>query len=103
MRTLRFIVDKQIIRKDAMCNFSGIVPGTEGYLEAEFNTSDEWNGCAMAAVFYRYGKEYPAAVIDGKCTIPSEALKKLSFDVMLVGEKDGYRICTNREEVRQNG
>lgn len=28
MRTLSFIVDKQIIRKDPECDFSNLVPGT---------------------------------------------------------------------------
>lgn len=103
MRTLRFIVYQQKIKKDKTCDFSDIVPGTEGYLEAEFAFSEEWDGCAKAAVFCSGGKEYPAAIIDGKCIVPSKALTKLSFDVMVVGEKNGYRICTNREEVRQNG
>ena len=36
MRTLKFIVDGQILRQDPTCDFSNIVPGTEGYLIAEF-------------------------------------------------------------------
>ena len=41
MRTLKFKVDGQIITKHPDCDFSNLVPGTEGYLRAEFIFSDE--------------------------------------------------------------
>ena len=39
MRTLKFIVEGQIIKQDPNCDFSNLVPGTEGYLRAEFSFS----------------------------------------------------------------
>ena len=39
MRTLKFIVEGQIIKQDPSCDFTNLVPGTEGYLRAEFSFS----------------------------------------------------------------
>lgn len=103
MRTLKFIVSKQTIRPDPSCDFTGIVPGTRGYLRAEFSFNSDWDGCRKAAVFYKYDKQYPAPIKNGACMIPAEALKAKTFAVSVVGERDGYRITTNKVEVRQNG
>ena len=51
MRTLKFIVDRQSITPAPNCDFSGIAPGTIGYLEASFAFSEEWRGCGKIAVF----------------------------------------------------
>ena len=106
MRTLKFIVDGQSLRPDPGCDFSGLVPGTEGYLKAEFSFSPEWNGCLKVAAFYSMlGKEYPPAVLkDGKtCMIPAEALKKKSFKMKLIGKSNNYKITTSAITVEQNG
>lgn len=101
MRILKFIINKQIIKKDKTCDFTNIVSGTKGYLKAHFSFSTEWNGCKKAAVFYCLGKEYAAAIIDGRCEIPYEALVCDKFFVSVVGEKNGYRITTNKIRVDQ--
>lgn len=109
MRTLRFIVNDQIIAQDPKCDFSGLIPGTEGYLQAEFAFSPEWNGCAKVAAFFSpMGKEYPPQILkDGKtCMIPSEALKKQVFKIQVLGRKDGVKskkLITNKVTVSQNG
>lgn len=106
MRTLKFIVNKQDIKEDPNCDFTGLVPGTEGYLQAEFSFSKEWDGCTKVAGFYsRMGKEYPPQVLeDGKtCMIPAKALKGQVFGVRVVGKKDGLRMITNKVLVLQNG
>lgn len=109
MRTLRFIVNDQIIEQDPKCDFSGLIPGTEGYLQAEFVFSPEWNGCVKVAAFYSsFGKEYPPQVLkDGKtCTIPAEALKKQVFKIQVLGERKGVnykKLITNKVAVSQNG
>ena len=106
MRTLRFIVDGQIIRKDPDCNFENLVPGTEGYLRAQFSFSREWDGCVKVASFWSVmGKEYePQVLTDGvSCMIPSEALERYSFDICVIGKKEKYRISTNKVTVYQNG
>lgn len=108
MRILRFNVSSQIISLDSGCDFTGLIPGTEGYLQAEFTFSPEWDGCAKVAAFYSpMGKEYPPQILkDGKsCIIPSEALKKQTFKVQVLGENKNknYKLVTNKVAVHQNG
>ena len=103
MRTLKFIVDGQIIRPDPDCDFSGLVPGTNQYIQAEFTFSKEWTSVPKVAAFYsRLGAEYPPQVLkDGRtCIIPTEALKKLIFKIQILG-KNG--LVTNKVAVEQKG
>ena len=101
MRTLKFLINAQSITKDPDCDFTGIVAGTEGYLQAEFSFSEEWQGCRMAAVFSCLGKEYPRPIKDGRCVIPAEALTWDNFGVRVVGERENYRITTNEIKIKQ--
>lgn len=106
MRTLRFIVENQIIKQDPTCDFTNLIPGSEGYLEAEFSFSKEWDNCAKVAAFYSpLGKEYPPRVLaDGKsCVIPFEALEKKTFKIQVIGKKKDFKIKTNKVVVCQNG
>ena len=107
MRTLKFIVKDQVLIQDPKCDFSGLIPGTEGYLQAEFSFSNDWNGYMKVAGFANVftGKEYtPQALQDGKtCIIPAEALEKREFYIWVVGKKDGLKLKTNRLTVVQNG
>ena len=106
MRTLKFIVDKQIITPDPSCNFDGLIPGTDGYLQAEFSFSKEWRDCAKVVAFWSpFGREYPPqALKDGRsCLIPTEALAKQSFKIQVIGQRDDYKLVTNRLLIKQNG
>ena len=106
MRTLKFIVDKQIIRQDPECDFTGLVPGTDGYLEADFSFSPEWNGCSKAVSFYTaMGNECPPRLLkDGKtCMIPTEALRGRAFKIKVFGKKQDFAITTDKIVVLQNG
>lgn len=107
MRTLKFIVDGQIIKKDPACSFEGLVPGTDKYLQAEFVLSSEWRDAAIVASFWSMlGKEYqPQKVkINNTCIIPAEALKRRVFKVQLIGlTRDGVKLVTNKLDVCQNG
>lgn len=106
MRTLRFIVDGQIIKQDSTCDFDGLVPGTANHLVAEFSFSKEWDGYAKVATFWSpLGREYEPALLtpDGSCVIPYEALKKKSFKIQIVGKNDTSKLTTNKVEVIQNG
>lgn len=106
MRTLRFIVDGQIITKDPNCDFEGLVPGTVGYLQAEFSFSPEWNGCAKVAAFYSpMGRELtPRILTDGKtCMIPADVTKLGTFQVGVIGQKGDFEIKTDKVLVKQNG
>lgn len=106
MRTLKFIIEEQIIKPDPNCDFTGLVPGTGGYLQAEFSFSHEWNGCVKAAVFSSaLGIEYGTYIlVDGKtCMIPSNALKNRVFKVKVIGERDNFRLTTGTITVHQDG
>lgn len=108
MRTLKFIIDKQIIKPDPSCDFSGLVPGSERYLRAEFSFSPEWDGYATVAAFYsRLGVEYePQVLTKGYfCVIPAEALAKRIFKVQILGTNTdtGQIMVTNKLVVDQNG
>ena len=104
MRTLKFIVEGQHIEKDPSCDFSGLVAGTENYLQAEFAFSDEWAGRKKAATFWKLGREYPVPLHgDGRiaCKIPKEALTFGSFDVSVAGMDGKEYIPTDTVRVEQ--
>ena len=106
LRTLKFIVEGQVIKPDPSCDFNGLVPGTEKYLIAEFSFSPEWNNYTKVAAFYSVmGKEYEPKILGSgtTCLIPEEALKKRAFKIKIVGKKDGAKMATNKVTVRQNG
>lgn len=103
MRTLKFIVEGQTIKPDPECDFSGLVPGTTGYLQAEFAFTKEWTSTPKVVAFFsRLGNEYtPQPLKDGRtCMIPVEALRKRIFKVQVLG-KNG--LVTNKLEIDQKG
>jgi hypothetical protein len=106
MRTLRFIVEGQIIKRDPECDFTNLVPGTEEYLQAEFAFSPEWEGYAKAASFWSImGKEYTPKVLEGgkTCMIPAEALSHRSFKIQVVGRSTTSKLTTNKIQITQDG
>lgn len=106
MRTLKFIVDDQILRQDPNCDFSNLIPGTNGYLVAEFSFSKTWEGVSKVAAFYSpLGREYPPRLLaDGRtCVIPFEALEKRVFTIQVIGKKGESKLTTNKLAVRQDG
>jgi hypothetical protein len=106
MRTLKFIVNNQVIENDPSCDFSGLVPGTEGHLQAEFSFSKEWNKSVKVVEFIgRSDKDCnPQVLKDGKtCIIPAEVLKRRAFGIRVVGKKDELKLTTNKLIVCQKG
>lgn len=106
MRTLKFVVEGQNIRPDPSCDFTGLFPGTENRIRAEFSFSPEWkSGPKVAAFWSMTGSEYPPLELkDGKtCMIPSEALKRAAFKVQILGKLNGATISTNKLPVHQKG
>lgn len=111
MRTLRFIVDGLIMKKDPDCDFDGLIPGTEGYLKAEFIFSPEWDKCNKVAAFYSCSvidgvkKECePQILKDGKtCIIPSDALRNRKFKVKIFGKGENLKLVTTEVGITQNG
>lgn len=106
MRTLKFIVEDQIVRPDPNCDFSNLVPGTRGYLRAEFSFSKAWDGYTKVAGFFSaMGREYkPQILKDGKtCVIPAEACAKSLFKVQVLGQRGVDVLKTNKLAVNQTG
>lgn len=106
MRTLKFIVDGLIIKQDPNCDFTNLIPGSEGYLKAEFAFSSDWDGTTKVAAFYSAtNKEYPPQLLkDGtSCMIPAEATAKYGFRVGVIGKKNEFKIKTNTVAVKQTG
>ena len=106
IRILKFIVDGQLIKQNPNCDFTGLVPGTEEYLTAEFSFSPEWNGAIKVAEFWRGAKECPPQILkDGRtCIIPAEALKGKKFGIRVIGKSKAIpKMATGRVEVRQDG
>lgn len=105
MRELKFIVSGQTVKQDPLCDFSGLQPGTSGYLKASFTFDEAWNGCAKIAEFRTYldSKPVPERLVGDACIIPEEVLAKKQFKVSVIGIRPGYRISTGNAEVKQNG
>lgn len=101
MRKLIFIIQGQLIKPDPSCDFTGIVPGTEGYLQAEFKLDNAWDGCKIAASFWRGTDEFAVPLVDGICTIPTNVLTAQYVGVSLTGISTNYRIVTNKTYFRQ--
>lgn len=106
MRTLKFIVKDQIIEKDPNCDFENLVPGTEGYLQAEFKFSSEWAGCVRFAEFSTAlgsVKSVKPLKYGQTCLIPADVLKKRTFKIRVIGKKEDFEITTDKVAVSQNG
>lgn len=110
MRTLRFIVDGESVKQDPTCDFSGLFPGKNPNVLAEFVFSSEWENTIKVAAFWSIlDKEYePQVIEDDSCVIPSEALARASFKIQVLGKKKKARqnaaiISTNKLIIRQMG
>jgi hypothetical protein len=102
MRTLSYKVAGQ--RLTPVGDHTGLIVGTEGYLQAKFEFDDDWKDCKIVASFYSDDKEHATYIDeDGKCTIPSEALTNSVFEMRVEGRKPKYRILTNRIREKQSG
>ena len=102
MRELVFRADGQRLKKQADCDFSGLVAGSEGYLKAKFIFSSEWEGCKKAASFW-LGEQEHAVLLedDDSCFVHPAVLTSELFKVSVIGVKPGYKITTTRTKVRQ--
>lgn len=102
MRTLKFVVNGQTIKKQTDCDFSGLVAGSIGYLRAAFTFSSEWNDCRKAASFWLGDQEHGRLLDENdSCMIPEEALTGEMFKVSVTGVKPDYKIKTTKTKVRQ--
>lgn len=110
MRKLRFIVENNTIKQDPSCDFSGLFPGKNPAIVAEFVFSEEWDNTVKVAAFWSMlDNEYePQALKDNTCSIPAEALARASFKIQVLGKrtKPAYSatsLCTDKLTIRQTG
>ena len=110
MRKLRFIVENNTIKKDPYCDFSGLFPGKNPSISAEFVFSEEWDNTVKVAAFWSMlDSEYePQVLKDNSCIIPSEALARASFKIQVLGKRiapayNSTSLCTDKLTIRQTG
>lgn len=107
MRVLKFIVDGNNITQDPACDFTGLLPGSEEQIQAEFVFSSEWESRTKVAAFWSVmDKEYEPQVInsDNVCLIPKEALSKVAFKVQVLGKRRNHDLVkTDTVLVYQSG
>lgn len=105
MRTLKFAVNAQKISPDPSCDFSGIVPGTAGYLHAAFEFSVEWRGLAKVAEFRKYLCDEPVSVpiINGECAVPDTVTGGKAWYVKIIGKRGDVILPTCNCKVEQEG
>ena len=104
MRILEFNVAKQHISKKQDCDFSGLVAGSVGYLHAKFYFSEpEWSKCDDKVARFWVGEKEYAKLLggDNTCVIPPEVLTGKRFEVSVIGAAPGYKIETNKINIRQ--
>ena len=106
MRTLRFIVDGQTIKQDLECDFTNLFSDKNSNICAEFILSSEWNDKIKVAAFWSMlDKEYEPQALDDKnsCVIPSDALKRASFKIQVLGLRGSEKLTTNKLTILQTG
>lgn len=103
MRLLNFKVDAQKLEKHG--DFSGLYPGSAGYLFACFICDSNWTGLVKVAEFRSHIKDDPISVpvINKRCEIPESICAGKYFFVRLIGQRGNVRITTNNCEVRLYG
>lgn len=94
MRILDFIVDRQTLTRDPLCNFDGIAAESKGYLQARFRFSKEWAGCKKVAVFTYKGQDYPVGLVNNMCEIDPDALTGRLVQVRVIGRRPGFEITS---------
>lgn len=99
MRNLKFKVDGQIITNND--DLSDLIPGSAGYLYANFEFSNEWKGLAKIASFWVGIQEHAVVLNNNRCLIPIEASGRKYFKVQVTGVKGDVLIPTNKIIVTQ--
>lgn len=102
MRTLRFIVDNDVIKRDSTSDFSNL--SKETHVQIEFMFSNEWDGFVKVAGFRRGRDELdPRTLLHGTtCDVPIEALKGTFFRMYVIGKKGEQRLSTKQILISTN-
>ena len=101
MRTLKFDVDGQLIRKNENCDFTGIVSNTKGYYEAAFTFSKEWEHLDKVAVFRTRTANKFVPLFNSKCEIPDVITEATTYWVSVCGVKGNTTLTTSEVPVLQ--
>ena len=106
MRTLRFIIDGQTIKQDPTCDFTNLFSDRRFDICAEFAFSSEWSDKIKVVAFWSMlDQEYEPQALDDQnsCTIPSDALKRASFKIQVLGLRGSEKLTTNKLTILQTG
>lgn len=102
MRYLDFKAEGQSLVK--IGDHENLVAGTEGYLYARFNFSEEWAGTKKIVTMEWNGCTQFVPLVSGNSfQIPAECLKYNRIYLCVEGRKGGYRIKTNKAVISQTG
>ena len=101
MRLLTFKITRQHLVKNG--DFSHIIAGSKGYLQAVFEFSEDWDDCLKVAQFYtRDDREYSVPIIDDACEVPDEVTESTIFRLRVLGKRgNDYRLQSNMTSIRQ--
>ena len=104
MRVLEFKVDMQTLSKQPGCDFSNIVAGTNNYLVAKFNFTDEdWDGCEKTVSFWINEHRIPVVLNENnECLIPHRVCQEKMVGVSVSGKRHRYSIQTNKYYFKQS-
>ncbi len=100
MRTLKFIVEGDRVRKDRTClDFNDAYIPDDEPVNAEFIFGPEWNSypIRVVAFFDRTRKECPPRTLDKnmRCVIPDEALRQSILHIQVLGIEGGGKLGYN--------
>lgn len=106
MRILTFIVNGKTIEQDPACDFTGLFPGKNDDISAEFIFSPEWDNMSKVVAFWSVmGNEYPPKLLDeyDACDIPVAALQLPVFKLQVLGKHRGNTLTTDCFTIYQRG
>lgn len=101
MRTLEFVVNKQVLTKKEDCDFSNLVSGTKGYYQARFVFSGEWKKFKRVAVFRNREITRYELITNGLCPIPDEITESMVYWVSVIGKSEEVTYPTNEVYISQ--
>lgn len=105
MRTLKFIVDGQILYKDKNCSFINIVKGSHNYLFLHFNfIGEEWTQYDKAVEFETKTSHKIVNFYGHTVGIPDEITSERIITIRLIGYKNKEVVFkTSSQNILQRG
>lgn len=105
MRTLKFILDGQKLKKDPSCDFTGLICGTMNYVKLSFDVSGDWNKCFIIVSFLdENDHEIDASELKNfECLVPNTTSSYKKYKIRLIGcDRTGNcKIISSMQEIRQ--